>query len=93
MFFPANSTNPTGPSAPRINSTDSVPSATASDNIAHVIPSSITDASVHAITAWWPTANIVLGVMGAIAALSLAIYQIRLARRQLHATHRIESGA
>jgi hypothetical protein len=49
--------------------------------------------AVQAITAWWPTANIVLGALGAVAALSLAVYQIRLARRQLHATHRAENGS
>jgi hypothetical protein len=90
MFFPTNSTIPTGPSVPRFNSTGSVPSTT--DNIVHATLSSITDASVQAITTWWPTVNIVLGAIGAIAALSLAIYQIRLTRRQLHATHRIENG-
>jgi hypothetical protein len=49
--------------------------------------------AVLAIASWQTTANIVLGVLGAVVALSLAIYHIRLTRRQLHATHRAENGS
>jgi hypothetical protein len=92
MFLPANSTDSCSPSALHFNSTSGQMPSPTTTTPALVTLTTTTDASVQAFTAWWPTANVALGVAGAIAALSLAIYQIRLARRQLHATHGIDNG-